>query len=337
MKNIAISVVVPVYGVERYIERCVRSLFSQTMTEGVEFIFVNDCTTDRSIELLTALISEYPQLSSQVKIIHHPQNRGLAVARQTGFDVARGEYILHLDSDDYFEHDMLEVMYEAALANNADVVVSDFFWSYEKVDTYQECLLYDNKENLLKSIIAPWRYGNKTIGPYVWNKLTRRSIYKKHNITSIEGINYGEDFIVTIQILYNAAVITKLNRAFMHYNQQNLGSYSHDKTASNIHQRLMATDTIADFLSSKTSVYEEELDERIFREKLLAIANCGTNNLHEYLSMYPWLDYKKHKHLVPHHWRLPYKFALQGKIGRFVFLRNLILPIRKIYRFIYDQ
>ncbi|MBD5291693.1 MAG: glycosyltransferase [Bacteroides sp.] len=337
MKNIAISVIVPVYGVERYIERCVRSLFSQTMTEGVEFIFVNDCTKDRSIDLLTALISEYPQLSSQVKIIHHLRNRGLAVARQTGFDAARGEYILHLDSDDYFEHDMLEVMYEAALVNNSDVVVSDFFWSWEKKDKYQVCPLYDRKVAIINSIIAPWRYENKTIGPYVWNKLTKRSIYKKHNITSIEGINYGEDFIVTIQILYHAAVITKLNRAFMHYNQQNLGSYSHNKSASNTHQRLMATDTIANFLSQKTSVYKEELDERIFREKLIAIANCGTDNLHEYISMYPWLDYEKHKYLVPSYWRLPYKFALQGKIGMFIFLRNLILHIRKIYRFMYEQ
>ncbi|MBD5421701.1 MAG: glycosyltransferase family 2 protein, partial [Bacteroides sp.] len=143
MKYIAISVIVPVYGVEKYIERCVRSLFSQTMTEGVEFIFINDCTKDRSIELLTGIISEYPQLSPQVKIIHHPRNRGLAVARQTGLDAAQGEYILHLDSDDYFESDMLEMMYETAMANNSDVVVSDFFWSYKKVDVYQECPLYD--------------------------------------------------------------------------------------------------------------------------------------------------------------------------------------------------
>ena len=337
MKNIAISVIVPVYGVEKYIERCVRSLFSQTMTEGVEFIFVNDCTKDRSIELLTATISEYPQLSPQVKIIHHPRNRGLAVARQTGLDAAQGEYILHLDSDDYFESDMLEMMYETAMANNSDVVVSDFFWSYKKVDVYQECPLYDIKETLLGSIIAPWRYGNKTIGPYVWNKLTRKYIYQQHNIHPIEGINYGEDLILTTQILYHAAVITKLNRALPHYNQQNLSSYSHDKSASTIHQRLMATDTIAGFLSRKTSVYEEELDEWRFREKLIAIANCGTDNLHEYISMYPWLNYEKHKYLVPFYWRIPYKFALQGKIGMFLFLRNLILPIRKIYRLIYGQ
>ncbi|MBD5180528.1 MAG: glycosyltransferase family 2 protein, partial [Bacteroidales bacterium] len=77
MEEIKVSVIVPIYGVERYIERCARSLFGQTMTEGVEFIFINDCTKDHSIELLTSIIGEYPQVRSRVKIINHLRNRGL--------------------------------------------------------------------------------------------------------------------------------------------------------------------------------------------------------------------------------------------------------------------
>ena len=336
MKNIAISVVVPVYGVERYIERCVRSLFSQTMTEGVEFIFVNDGTKDRSIELLTALISEYPYLSSQIKIINHLRNRGLAAARQTGLAAACGEYILHLDSDDYFEPDMLELMYEAALAKNADVVVSDFFMTFKKGDEYKECPIYETKEAILKSIIAPSRYGNKTIGPSVWNKLTKRSIYTRHSINPIEGINHGEDLIIAMQILYYADVITKVDRAFVHYNKQNPGSYTQNKSASITLQRLRATEIVADFLSEKGAVFDEEFNERRFIEKLIGIANCDQAELQEFLLMYPWLDYEKHKYLVAPYWRLPYKFALQGKTRMFVFLRNLMYPIRKIYRFIYN-
>ena len=336
MDEIKVSVIVAVYGVERYIERCARSLFEQTMTDEVEFIFVNDCTKDRSIELLSACIECYPQLHSQIRIINHLRNRGLAAARQTGFDAARGEYILHLDSDDYFEHDMLEVMYEAAITHNSDVVVSDFFISYKKGDDYRKCPLSDSKEILLRSIIAPWSYENKSVFAYVWNKLTKRSIYKKHNITSIEGINVGEDLIITIQTLYYATVITKVDRAFVHYNKQNPGSYTHDKTTSNTRQRLMATETVAKFLSLKASVYEEELDERRFRQNTIGIANCDMDNLQEFITMYPWLDYEKHKHLLAPYWRLPIKFAMQGKRGMFVFLRNLIVPVRRIYRFIYD-
>ena len=333
-KNI-ISVIVPVYGVEKYIERCARSLFEQTMTEGVEFIFVNDCTKDRSVELLTTVISEYPQLGSQIKIINHRSNRGLAAARQTGLEAAGGEYILHLDSDDFFERDMLEVMYQAALTDNADVVVADYFWSLRKGEVYQECPLYDNKESIFQSIIAPWRYANKTISPAVWNKLSKRNLYEAYDIHPIEGINNGEDFIVAIQILYHAAVITKVNRAFVHYNKQNIGAITRDKSASNSRQRLMSIEFVAKFLSQKGIACDEELDEMRFREKLVGIANCDMENLQEFLSMYPWLDYEKHKHLIAPYWRLPYKFALQGKTALFVFLRKIIYQIRKKYRFIY--
>ena len=337
MDNIAISVIVPVYGVEQYIERCVRSIFGQTMTDEVEFIFVNDCTPDRSIDLLSHLIDEYPQVRSRVKIINHHRNRGLAAARQTGLDAARGEYILHLDSDDYFELDMLEVMYEAALTTDADIVVSDFFMSLKKGDEYRECPLYDSKESMIKSIIAPGRYRNKTVGPSVWNKLIKRSFIKEHNINSIEGINHGEDFIVISQILYYAVRITKVDRAFVHYNKQNLRSYTRDKSASNTRQRIMATELVANFLTQKGIACDEEFDERRFIEKQIGIANCEKDNLEEFLTMYPWLDYEKHKHLVAPYWRLPYKFALQGRTRMFVFLRNLIYPIRKIYRFIHGH
>ena len=337
MEKINISVIVPVYGVEQYIERCANCLFGQTMTEGVEFIFINDCTKDRSIELLTSIISEFPQVKSRVKIINHHRNRGLAAARQTGFDAARGEYILHLDSDDYFELDMLEVMYEAALATKADIVVSDFFMSFKKGDEYRECPLYDSKESMFKSMIAPWRYGNKTVGPCVWNKLIKRSIIKEHNINSIEGINHGEDFIIISQILYYAEVITKVNRAFVHYNKQNLGSYTNDKSASNTLQRIKATEIVANFLSQKGISCDEELDEKRFIEKLIGLANCEKDYLHEFFILYPWLDYEKNKHLVAPYWRLPYKFALEGRTGLFVFLRNLIHPIRKINRLIHGR
>ena len=332
MEEIKVSVIVPIYGVERYIERCARSLFGQTMLNGIEFIFINDGTKDRSIELLTSIIGEYPQVRTRVKIVNHLRNRGLAAARQTGLESARGNYILHLDSDDYFEPDMIEEMYQAAITHNSDVVVADFFISDQKGEDYCECYLSDIKENLLKSIIAPWSSGYKSVFAYVWNKLTKRSIYKEHNINSIEGINIGEDLIVTVQILYHATVITKINRAFVHYNKQNLTSYTHDKSVSCTCQRLRAIEVVADFLSPQAPLYDEVLGERRFRKYLVGIVNCDRADLHELLSMSPRLEYEKHKHIVSPHWRLPYKYALQGKIGLFVFLRNLIFPIRKIYR-----
>ena len=90
---IKVSVCVPVYGVEKYIERCARSLFEQTMKEGIEFIFVDDCTPDRSMEILERVREEYPERTRQVKIVRHPENQGLTGARNTALKEAEGEFL----------------------------------------------------------------------------------------------------------------------------------------------------------------------------------------------------------------------------------------------------
>ncbi len=94
-----VSVIIPVYGVEKYIERCTRSLFEQTL-DDMEFIFVNDCTKDNSIAIIERIAEEYPLRKSQIHILNHQVNKGLPIARQTGLRVATGEYIAHCDSDD---------------------------------------------------------------------------------------------------------------------------------------------------------------------------------------------------------------------------------------------
>ena len=119
---VKISVCIPVYGVDNYIEQCARSLFEQTMQEGIEFIFVNDCTPDRSIEILKQVLEEYPRRKDQVKILHHDQNKGLVAARNTALQIARGDYIIHCDPDDWVELDMYETMYNEAVKNDADMV-----------------------------------------------------------------------------------------------------------------------------------------------------------------------------------------------------------------------
>ena len=121
-KNPLVSVIVPIYGVEPYIEKCARSLFEQSL-ENMEFIFVNDCTPDKSVEILRQVIEDYPRRYLQIQIIEHEENRGLAMARNSGLLIAKGEYIIHCDSDDWVELDMYEEMYEKALEKN---VISSF-------------------------------------------------------------------------------------------------------------------------------------------------------------------------------------------------------------------
>ena len=104
-----VSVLIPVYQVEDFIERCARSVFEQTY-QNLECVFVDDGSTDSSIDILNQIINEYPSLKDNVHIIHHQENRGLAAARNTAINSCHGDFVMHVDSDDWLEPDAAELL-----------------------------------------------------------------------------------------------------------------------------------------------------------------------------------------------------------------------------------
>ena len=106
MTDIKVSICVPVYGAEKFMEKCARSLFEQTY-HNIEYVFVNDCTPDRSIEVIRQVLLDYPQRQASVKIVEHEHNRGLSASRHTAVLHATGDYFLHFDDDDYMETDAI--------------------------------------------------------------------------------------------------------------------------------------------------------------------------------------------------------------------------------------
>lgn len=124
-----ISVIVPVYNVEKYVEKCVRSLFGQTLGD-IQYIFVDDASPDKSIEVIKKTLKDYPDRANHVCFLRHTHNRGLTAARNTGLSAAVGEYILHCDSDDWMALDRLERMYTVAVKDDADIIYGDFTMAY---------------------------------------------------------------------------------------------------------------------------------------------------------------------------------------------------------------
>lgn len=114
-----VCVIIPVYKAEVYIEKCTRTLFGQTL-DNLEYIFVDDCSPDHSIEVMERVLNEFPNRKSQVKVIRHEVNQGVSAARQHGVGAADAEYIIHCDPDDYLELDMYEAMYRKAKEDNND-------------------------------------------------------------------------------------------------------------------------------------------------------------------------------------------------------------------------
>ena len=213
-----VSVLVPVYGVEKYIERFVRSIFEQTY-ENLEIIFVNDCTPDASIDVLRRVLKEYPSRISQTRIIDHNVNKGLAAARKTALMASTGYYIQNYDSDDYVEKDMIEKMVQSA--QDADITICDY------------SIIYDNgiskKINVnppIDNIVCIQKLLSGDVHASVCNKLIRRSLYINNNIFPIEGLNMCEDLSVMFRLMYYAEKVAYIPKSLYNYVQGRAGSYT---------------------------------------------------------------------------------------------------------------
>lgn len=139
-----VSVIIPIYNVEKYAERCILSIMNQSYTEDVECIVVNDCTPDNSMKIVERLVADYKG-PIQFKLLYHEHNKGLAAVRNTGLYAASGNYIIHIDSDDYCEPDMLEKMYAKAVEEDADVVVADYWETYLDKEIYKAQMLPEKR------------------------------------------------------------------------------------------------------------------------------------------------------------------------------------------------
>lgn len=244
MNDIKLSVIVPVYGVEKYVERCVRSLMEQTMTDGIEFIFVDDCSPDNSVEIIERTVSEYPNRVGQVKILHHKVNRGLTCARNTGLGLASGEYICHCDSDDYVDRTMYMKLCDEAYKGNYDMVYCDFSFDYGSTIVKEKMPpLRREKVEMLRSYISSgW-----TVIPV---SIFKKDVYVNNDIRSNESISFCEDYELTVRLLGASNSWSKIDESLYYYVQSNNSSIV--KTSLSKEKRIK---TISDEIEACKSVY----------------------------------------------------------------------------------
>lgn len=247
-----VSVLIPIYGTEKYIERCARSLFEQTLSD-VEFIFVNDGSKDKSFEVLDRVMREYEH--RKVFVVNHDKNRGLAAARKTAFLQARGKYVICCDSDDWVEKDMYERMVVEAEQANADIVCCGI---YKETSISEKCY-YDYEEDDTSYILSPkffgWIYGA------IWNKLIRTDFMKEHAILPWEGINMWEDSCLTLRLRTLSKKTIIMKECFYHYNLSNEESMTFTFKKSKVLEMMQAVVKIEDFF--KKQGFDEESKELV--------------------------------------------------------------------------
>lgn len=252
MNNPKVSVLVPVYGVANFIERCARSLFSQTMLDDIEYIFVNDGTPDRSMEILDKVIADFPHRRHQIRIINHERNRGLAAARVTAVLAAKGDYVAHCDSDDWVEPNMYAAMYNAAIRDNADIVICDFIEEKAVGSHVVEQHLLRPSGKTVESVFL-YELAAESLSPFLWNRMIRRSFYIDNRFFADERIGFCEDLAVTIPMHLCTEQVTLIHEPLYHYNMMNSGSMTREKSLKKIESCALAKENIRQFLIDKSA------------------------------------------------------------------------------------
>ena len=238
-----ISVIVPVYNVQKYIDNCLKSLVTQTIKD-IEIIIVNDGSEDNSEKIIEKYVRKYP---SKIKYFEK-ENGGLSSARNYGLEYATGEYIAFLDSDDYVDCKMYEEMYNLAKKENADMVECDFIWEWKYgKKVFDKRKKHKNKTDMMKRprVVA-------------WNKIYKREILNKYKIRFPEGLIY-EDIEFFYKLLPYLNKISYINKYFVHYTQRE-DSLSNRQTTK-IEDIFKILENIFDFYKEKNlyNQYKKEL------------------------------------------------------------------------------
>lgn len=241
-----VSILVPIYGVEKYIEQCVRSLFEQTYAD-IEYVFVDDCTKDRSVEILSMVTAAYPERKPMVKLIRHEHNQGLGAARRTACMAATGDYIMHVDSDDFLPTTAVATLMAEAERSQADIVDGAYAeWRGNVAGRRHVCgdpILppHISKERYVRQLLCQNIISNR-----VWGRLYRRALLEEFHIDYIEGINYSEDYCWVTRAMFHATR-SVTDALVYYYRMDNVSSYTHVVSEKNLLSYFKACQLVASF------------------------------------------------------------------------------------------
>ena len=236
-----VSVIVPIYNVEKYLEKCINSLLSQTL-EDIQIILVNDGSKDNSGNIAR----EYEKNNKNRIIYVEKENGGLSDARNYGLKYATGDFIAFLDSDDYIEKNAYEEMYNKAIEENADYVECDFIWEFPNKIRVDKQYPYKNKKEMLSFVRV-----------VAWNKLIKRQLIIDNNLEFPKGFRY-EDVEFTYKLIPFVNKFAYVDKPFIHYVQRegSIANVQNERTA----EIFTVLDNVIEFYK-KNNIYEKYRDE----------------------------------------------------------------------------
>ena len=268
-ETIKFSVIVPIYGVQDFIHKCVDSIIGQTY-KNIEIILVDDGSPDEC----GRICDKYAKLDKRIKVIHK-RNGGLISARKAGDAIAKGDYIICVDGDDWIEKEYIEAM--ACVINEVkpDMVCCGFIFDYPNKSMNHPIKfgqgLYNKKameENIYASLIQT--EDATYFPPHVFAKVIKREIYHKAQQSVNEDFSIGEDAACIIPCIYNAQSMYILDKCLYHY-RMNRWSLTNDKKPFSWNGPKSIYDTISSQINLKEYHFQEQLDRKYVHELFLVI------------------------------------------------------------------
>ena len=299
-----VSLIVPIYGVEKYISQFAVSALGQTY-DGIQFIFVNDGTKDRSMEILREPINkDYSHLEDRIVIIDK-ENGGLPSARKAGLDRAEGEYILFADSDDWLDTDAVAKVMAKAEETDADIVYFDLVKEYGHRTSYKKEREYTGatKDDFIVNI-----FNYKSFG-YTVTKCFKRRLYED-NVIYIPKLGMHEDIYLMSQIIFYAKSLVHIPEALYHYRKDNPDSFC----AQDRYKRHVASTT------NLLDLYEHYRDnlkgspiEKVAGSILMRAGQHSILHDYDFFEKYPYLagDIRKTKISCRYRTAVPMQFIVK--------------------------
>lgn len=309
-----VSVVITIYNREKYLKDCIYSLFEQTL-DDIEYIFIDDASTDNSLFILDKLVEEYSYKKAFVKIIRLAKNGGRANARQIGIDNATGEYIIHVDSDDWVDKDMLELLYTKAKETNADIVGCNITQEYAN----SRCVFKQDYSDEMDENIR--RLLNGKIFPSLCTSLTRTSLIKDNKILFPKGIDTGEDLLFNLHLYLHANKVVGIDVPSYHYRHtEDSGSFQHTKKSI---QSVIEVARRIETLMKETGKYDKYEQEIQFRKFSMKSALITSFENEEYNTKWLFLFPETHKYI----WQYK-QFSWKRRIELWLAAQNLFFLAR---------
>lgn len=206
----SVSMLIPVYQAEKYIERCVRSVCEQTYRQ-LEIIIVDDGSTDNSLPLINSVIEDYPQRQSQTHVMHNDANKGIATVRNMLLDAMTAPYFFFVDSDDWLESNAVELLVEKQISTGADIVTGQAYTNDHAVDKRYLRPEYKDKNAMITDmLLQPWHHE-------LWARLVSSTVCNEHSIRFLDGIDQAEDWRFMPMLVWFAKALTGIDDKIYHY------------------------------------------------------------------------------------------------------------------------